>query len=478
MGVPEGTVASAQMGVRQSAGMLVVEGLTQLNVDGRVLPRVAERWQWEQDGLRLRVFLRPNVRFHNGKALTAPLAADVLRTVAASPRNRGLYSSLADIRSIESSGELEVVINLSKRSAFLPEDLSVPLGLENGSIGTGPYRIVKAERSGYVLDAFNDYYLGRPQIQHVIIRPYDGLRTTWTSLLRSEVDMVTDVPPDSAEFLKSGDIQSISFPRWYQFIVAFNSSTPPFTSPAVRRALNLAVDRKTLINRTLKGYGTAATGPVWPKFWAYTENVAGYSFDPSAAAALLDAAGYSVGAAHTASGFPSARLRFTCLIPANFSVLERIALELQREMYDVGIDMQFDVVPIADYDARIRDGKFQAVLVDMISGPSMGRPYIFWRSSKAYKGIYNAFGYEDPEAERLFDIMKTSTNEAAVRSATARLQRVMLDDPPALFLAWSERARVVRRGFHVVQDPGRDPISSLWRWTRASPQQLQAASVQ
>ena len=69
------------------------------------------------------------------------------------------------------------------------------------------------------------------------------------------------------------------------------------------------------------------------------------------------------------------------------------------------------------------------------------------------------FGYENAEAERLFDVLRTSTNEAAVRSATRQLQRVLLDDPPALFLAWNERARAVRRRFQVVQEPDRDPLS-------------------
>ena len=64
------------------------------------------------------------------------------------------------------------------------------------------------------------------------------------------------------------------------------------------------------------------------------------------------------------------------------------------------------------------------------------------------------FGYENPEAERLFDVLRTSTNEAAVRSAVSRLQRVLLDDPPALFLAWNERTRAVSRDFQIVRRTG------------------------
>ena len=76
------------------------------------------------------------------------------------------------------------------------------------------------------------------------------------------------------------------------------------------------------------------------------------------------------------------------------------------------------------------------------------------------------FGYENPQAERLFDVLRTSTNNVAIQSAFGRLQQTLLDDPPALFLAWDERSRAIRREFEVQQDIGGpvDPIYTIWRW--------------
>jgi ABC-type transport system substrate-binding protein len=148
-------------------------------------------------------------------------------------------------------------------------------------------------------------------------------------------------------------------------------------------------------------------------------------------------------------------------------------LELQKQLYDVGVDLQFEVVPLDEYIVRLNRGQFEAALVDMISGPSFGRTYIFWRSGKNFRG-FNNFGYENAEAERLFGILRaSSTNEAAVRSATSRLQRVFLEDPPALFLAWNQRTRAVRTDFRVVREDGRDPMPTLWQWTtRTDPSTL------
>jgi ABC-type transport system substrate-binding protein len=149
-------------------------------------------------------------------------------------------------------------------------------------------------------------------------------------------------------------------------------------------------------------------------------------------------------------------------------VHHHIALRVQRDLLKVGVDMQIQVLSSGAIGKLIVSGRFDAVLLDMISGPTPGRPYTFWASRKNFQGESNFFGYENEEAERLFTTITTTLNEAAVRSATARLQRVFREDPPALFLAWNERARAIRRSVQIPNEPDRDPMSTLARWTAAS----------
>jgi peptide/nickel transport system substrate-binding protein len=386
-----------------------------------------------------------------------------------------MFTSFTDVRSIRASGDRRVVVELSEPSAFLPDDLEVPIELGNPVDGTGPYRVVKQDPKELVLERYPRYYLGTPRITRIIAEPFDTLRTAWASLLRGDVDMITDVPPDAVEFIRNEEVRVVSFGRRYQYLVALNLRKRPFDSPLVRRALNAAIDRQALIQDALQGHGVPSTGPLWPKHWAYNNAIASYRFDPGLAISLLNSAGLR---ADKQSVGPQARFRFTCLIPENFSVLERVALEVQKQLYDVGVDMQFEVVPSTEFDTRIREGRFDAMLIDSISGPTVGRSYMFWRSARRFPGGLNFFGYENPEAERLFDVMRTSTNEIAIQSSFSRLQETLLDDPPALFLAWNERSRAVRRDFQIVQDPlhdPADPIYSMWRWTATSGPRLALA---
>jgi peptide/nickel transport system substrate-binding protein len=462
IGAPEGGVPGATTGMRQPALALSQEGLTTLNTDGRVLPRLAEAWSWQDDGRALVVTLRSGVTFHDGTPLTAEVIAKILGEAIKRPGNVAQYPALADITGVEPRGERDVVLRVSRRSAFLAEDLEIPIGLPN-SVGTGAFRIVRSDTSEIALERHEQYYGGRPAIRNVVIRPFQTLRTAWTSLLRSEIDMVTNVPPEAIEFVSNEDVQIVRYARRFQFLIAFNSRRPTFRAPAVRRALNLAIDRGGLITSVLDDHATPSTGPLWPQHWAYDGSVTPYGFNPSLATSLLEEAGLRARPSAAGSAL-NARLRFTCLIPANFTILERLALEMQKQLYNVGVDMQFEVIPPAAYGPRLEAGDFDAALIDMNSGPTLGRPYVFWRSAKTFKGL-NYFGYENAEAERLFEVMRDSTNEAVVRSATSRLQQVLLDDPPALFIAWNEGARAVRRDFEVVQEPGRDPLFSISRWT-------------
>jgi peptide/nickel transport system substrate-binding protein len=242
--------------------------------------------------------------------------------------------------------------------------------------------------------------------------------------------------------------------------MALNSKAAPLRVPAVRRALNLAVDRDAIVQDVLSGAGSAAYGPLWSEYWAFDDAITPPPFDRARASSLLDEAGFPVRPG--GGDAPAARFRLTCLVLENFSLLERLALHIQKDLFNVGVDLRFRVVSAQEFNTLIAAGEFDAVLLDMVSGPTPGRLSLFWGST----GAYNVFGYTNAEVDRLFEVLRTTPNEAAVRSAVGRLQRVLLDDPPALFLAWNERARAIRREFVFPEEPGVDPVFSLWNWRR------------
>ena len=474
IGIPEANTAGEETGIRQLTNLLSFESLTENSSDGRPRPRLAERWQWENEDRRLRLFLRRDLVLHDGRSFNGAVAVDLIRRAVTTRANLARYPSFRDIAAVHSDADLQVVLDLKRPSAMLPAELTVPLNAGPEGTGTGAYRVVERQGNAVVLEAWDRYYLGKPSINRVVLRPFDTLRNTWASLLRGELDVVYDVPADAIEFIQNDDVQVVTVPRWYQFAIAFNANSPALRSATVRRALNIAVDRDELVNEVLRGAGSPSHGPLWPDYWAYDRSMSPLPFDPARADALLDEAGLSV--IHPGDGErPPARLSFTCILPANFAVWERIALKVQQNLFDIGVDMELQVLPVNEFTDRVSRGEFDAVLLDLISGPTPGRAYILWASKRNFAGDYNVFGYDNPESETLFEVLRTSHDEAAMRSATRRLQRVFVEDPPALFLAWSERSRAIRRDIVTPPTDAHDVMWTLWRWSRAP---LQVASRQ
>jgi peptide/nickel transport system substrate-binding protein len=472
IGYPEGIGTGEGGGAAQLAEVLAIEPLTRIGADGRAVPHLATGWEWSDENRAMTLTLRPNVFLHDGRLLTASLAAEILRSVMAQAIIEGKQTSFDEVTGITTRGDLDIVLTMKRPSSFLPEDLSLPFGIfpkrEKGAapkpaIGTGPYQIVSRSDTEIVLKRFERYYRGPALIPQVVIQSFESLRTAWADFLRGGLGMVTDLPPDTVELVKSDDIEILSFRRPYQYLLAFNARIPALSNPQVRRALNIAIDRDVFVKNVLHEHGAAASGPIWPGHWAYNAALQPYKADPAEAVRLLESAGFRLQASHDPAR-PPARLRFSCIVPEGFITYERVVLELQRQLFAIGVDLEVDALPVRSYGQLMNAGKFEAAFIDLISAPSLNRPYMFWRSAREKSGQLNVFGYENPEAERLFQTIREARDDEDVRQATHQLQRVFMQDPPALFIAWNQRSRAVRRELGVAADSGEDPLLSLWRW--------------
>jgi ABC-type transport system substrate-binding protein len=115
--------------------------------------------------------------------------------------------------------------------------------------------------------------------------------------------------------------------------------------------------------------------------------------------------------------------------------------------------------------ARVQAGDFDAWLADAGTGPTLLRTYNFWHSG----GAYNWGHYSNREVDRTLDSIRHAATDDEYKAGVAAFQRAVVDDPPAIFLAWSERARAVSTRFEVPAEPGRDILSTLRLWHPASP---------
>jgi peptide/nickel transport system substrate-binding protein len=362
--------------------------------------------------------------------------------------------AFADIDEIRAVSNDTIEVSLKQRSAFLLEALDVqvqqPNPAQNGQLnGTGPFSIVG--RSGEAEMLANErYFAGKPLIDRVIIKPYTSVRSAWADLLRGQVDMLYDVGVDSLDSLESSsEVRVFTFQRGFAYMLLLNVSKPYLADPAVRRGLNAAIDRDELVRTVLRGHGTPAVGAVWPRHWAYSSDLPRFEYAPRSLAAQLG----------------QRRLKCVMFEPSH----ERIALAVQRQLQAVGVNLDIEVVTDDKVvQQRLATGDFDAFLSDFPQGPPLVRPFLFWDS----KGPFNYGRFSSAAVDSALDTIRHAADDDAYKNGVALFQRAIVADPPAIFLAWRERARAVSTRFDVPVERDTDILTALHLWRPAADERL------
>jgi peptide/nickel transport system substrate-binding protein len=441
--------------------LLTVELLVGAGWDGRPVPRLAESWQELPDARGVRLKLRPGVRFHTGELVTAPEVVRLLKAEIAVTRAQGVSGSEI-IERIEPDGDDAIVIRYTKPDAFFLTDLNLYniSDQKDAQLRTGPYRIV-AEKPVVQLAAFDGYYQGRPAIDRVEIAAYATPRAAWTAMMRGEVNFLHEVSRDAVEFVEAeSEVKTYPLLRPYYVALVFNTAHAALGKRDVRVALSEAVDRQAVVDVGMWGHGRAADGPLWPYHWAYSSAQRTYAFNPDAARLRLDSAGFKRADRRDAKLMDS-RFRFTCLLPNNDIRFERIALILQRQLAEIGVDMDFEALTTRSMVERLGTGRFDAFLFEMTSGRTLSWIYRFWHSPAPGAPPLFLSGYRG--ADEPLDRLRNSRSDHEVRVAVADVQRALYEDPPALFLAWPRETRAIDTTFSMPYEPDQDVLGTVWR---------------
>jgi peptide/nickel transport system substrate-binding protein len=394
----------------------------------------------------MKIRLRAGVKFHDGSPASAPTIVKAL--VRLLPQYLG--PAFDDVDHITSLDDGQIEIGFRRPSPLLLEALEAPIPKPGSTdIGTGPYAAVGSDVPKQ-MQSNKNYYLGKPAISQIVVDTFPNVRSAWAELLRDHIDMLYEVGLDALDSLASASNVSVfTYVRHYQYVLIFNTNAGPLRSREVRRALNEAIDSNALIRDAFDGHAMASSGPIWPQHWAFRSDFPRFSYDPKAAAEALTAM-------ERRSEKRTPSVRFRCLVRPP---LERIALVVKNQLEAVGAEMSVQEAPLESIMQAVAKRDFDAVLLETISGPNLLRPYRVWHS-----GVLNPGGLGNHQFDLALDRIRYATNDDEYGSAVADFQKATVDDPPAIFLAWPERARAVSKRFQVPAEQGRDVLPTLRMW--------------
>ncbi|MFN9454352.1 MAG: peptide ABC transporter substrate-binding protein [Gemmatimonadota bacterium] len=323
--------------------------------------------------------LRPGIRWHDGVPFTA---ADLKFTVEAindpawNPESTDGFDRIA---SVETPDSLTAVLHYRERYApyalqfvrgALPRHVLAGQDLDRHAynrnpLGTGPYRLAEWKTGEYILlERVTDYWRGTPAIERLQFRFIPNATTRVTQLAAGGVHLIPFLPWDLHRDVARvpGVEVRRTMGNGYEHVSLNQRRVPAFRDVRVRRALWHAVDRTLLVRTVLDGLAPVVDGAIQPMSWAHAADVTGPSFDPAAAAALLDSAGWRDRDGDGIRDRDGQPLAFTLMTSAGFVTREQVAQALQAQWKAVGVATTIDLVDGTAIASRWFAGDFDAFL--------------------------------------------------------------------------------------------------------------------
>lgn len=413
--------------------------------DGNVLPEVAERWTEAQDGLSYTFSLRKDVTFHDGRTLTAEDVKSTFARLTESSNNE-LAERLAGV---DTPDPYTVTIRLKAPwSAFiasiawygasiLPAHVYGTAWKDNPAnakpIGSGPFKFRSWAPGDRIVLEKNTTFFG--QGPYVDVLEYIFTRTPTEAaqlLLDGRVDYVMGRPPAPMiqQLSRTSGIRVTLAPSDGRTYLAFNVRHAPFADVRLRRAVNMAIDRRAIVDTALSGLATPAMGFYTPAVaWAYNSNARVPAYDPAEARRIV-----------MELAPPPVLFAFPGMPDAAPSAL---GAEVMRQLRAVGFRVQPHAIPPPELLTHLRSGRdFDMVVLSGAHGPDPDNLAARFGSS----GSMQVMGYKNPDLDRTL-ARGAGVRDPLERAASYfRAQDILAADLPIAPLFETIRATAYRDG--------------------------------
>jgi peptide/nickel transport system substrate-binding protein len=286
----------------------VFDNLTSRHPDGKLYPGLATEWKLQGQS-QWTFKLRQGVKFHNGDPFTSADAKYSIERTYDPAAKTMVATVLTTVDRIEAPDPYTLVIQTKKPDPLLPARLGFYAGqivpkkyLETVGgdtfnakpVGTGPVRLtswVKDDRA--LFDANADYWGGKIDMDRLVVRSIPETAPRIAALLKGEVDIITQLPPDQAERVTGTATTRVAGALYAGlYVLGVNSKRPPLDNPLVKQALSLAIDREAIVKELWKGRGIVPNGPIAKGDNHYDASLPPLAYNPKEARERLKKAGY------------------------------------------------------------------------------------------------------------------------------------------------------------------------------------------
>ena len=358
----------------------------------KVIPALAESWTISKDGLEYTFKLRKGVKFQSNKNFKPSRdfnADDVIFMFERQWKENDPYFKVTSgnhtyfddmgmpklLKSVDKVDEYTVKISLNQPEAPFLANLAMqfagiqskeyaiamlkagtPEKIDQDPLGTGPFQLIQYQKDALIrYKAFPQYWAGKAKIDDLIFAITPDASVRWAKLQKGECHVMPyPNPADLDTMRKDSAVTVLEQPGLNIGYLAYNTTKKPFDDVRVRKALNMAIDKKAIISAVYLSTGVAATNPIPPVLWSYNKAVKDDAYNPAEAKKLLTAAGYPNGFSTDLWAMPVQR-------PYNPNA-KRIAELMQADLAKIGVKAEIKSYEWGEYRKRLQDGEHQMAM--------------------------------------------------------------------------------------------------------------------
>jgi peptide/nickel transport system substrate-binding protein len=394
---------------------------------------LAESWEINEDATQYTIHLRDGVTWHDGEPFTS---ADVKFTIetAANPDSASyIGAKFAGVTSIETPDDLTVVLNLETGNSTLldaftflvmlpehalkditPADLTTSTWWLENPIGTGPFKWKAYEPGQYIeLEAFDDYWRGRPKLDGIINRFFPEAGSSVIALRSGDIAF-TYMTLDEALGLEGEEgFTVLSGPSQVLNYLGFDLTDPRFADQRVRQAFMYAIDRPTIVEQLYGAQATLANcAYILPQF--VPEGLNDYAQNVETATQLLTDAGFDTSQPVEILTYYADQLSTDVLVT------------IQQFMADAGVTVEIRAVDVPTYNQVSPDPEqWDITFAGAANGPDPDVLSTHWESIEANPSNLNRSGIKDAELDALFAEGRSTVDPEARAAVYQQICQIM-----------------------------------------------------
>ncbi len=398
-----------------------------------LVPGLAKSYTVSDDGTSYTFQLRDNLKFHNDKVITpedVKFSFERLAGLNGAPPIMGDWAKILEKVEITNDNKIIVHIKNNEKSSsdiYKIADVSIiPAGsnekdLEKHPIGAGAYKFVEyLPGQKLVLESFDNYYLGKPEVEKVEFRVYKEGAGRVLSFKNKEIDFLPLTPETTKEIKKMEGIEVVSSLGNDVNVFYLNHNYEPFKNKNVRQAIWQSIDMDRVINNlSLNGAQKLSShmSPYLKEF--YNSNLQNkYPYNPEYAKKLLKESGYE-------------NLSFTLNTISENNFENDMALLIKEDLQQVGINMNINPIPWGQYLPKVyKNRDYEAAILRIAGYPDPQR--ILQRYKSDFSS--NMGNYSNPRVDELLILAKNTYNKEQLQDIYKEIQLNLTNDISAVYL--------------------------------------------